>query len=387
MKKWFAPTSFCLMVCLLMTTPANAQTRRKKTNDKPATSLPPVTLINNPAPEYLSGEVSVAVRANENPLIRLGLAQHGVALVEFPASDRFFAINPGNPDLVTVEDSPTKATDHFFVMRPGTGFLPASDGAKLAAPATSLIVQMTSGMVVTFVLYPIREIERNAHRCVIGYDREAVVNARKAAGLAVNLDQRENAPKRKLPASIRVAAEDEASIESPVPTNESKTTSPTSESNMTSIAPVPPVPFGLYGRARSDEPAWKIFGTEKLRWSKAAHGLLITAQARIVDAQQREVWIAVRNATKQMIQIVPGHPELYVQTLDGKGRVLQAEPVTQLKAETTHTDGLIGAGQTARYRLVYEPPVLGARQKLGVAVAQTQAADEPAMMELSAQLK
>ena len=114
---------------------------------------------------------------------------------------------------------------------------------------------------------------------------------------------------------------------------------------------------------------------------------MITAQARIVDAQQREVWIAVRNATKQMIQIVPGHPELYVQTLDGKGRVLQAEPVTQLKAETTHTDGLIGAGQTARYRLVYEPPVLGARQKLGVAVAQTQAADEPAMMELSAQLK
>lgn len=378
MKKRFVRLGLSLAVCLLLNNAADAQTRRKKTNDKPAVNLPPVTLVNNPAPEYLSGEVSVAVRANENPLIRLGLAQHGVALVEFPASDRFFAINPGNPDLVTIEDSPTKATDHFFVMRPGTGFLPALDGSKLSAPATSLIVQMTSGMVVTFVLYPIREIERNAHRCVISYDREAVVNARKAAGLTVNLDQREDAAKRKLPASIRVATEGEASVESLVTAN---------EANTTPVAPVPLAPFGPYGQARSDELAWKTFGTEKLRWSKAAHGLLITAQARIVDAQQREVWIAVRNATKQMIQIVPGHPELYVQTLDGKGRVLQAEPVVQLKTEATHAEGLIGAGQTARYRLVYEPPVLGARQKLGVAVAHTQAADEPAMMELSVQLK
>lgn len=378
MKKQFAQLGLGLAVCLLLNDVASAQTQRKKAEVKPTVSLPPVTLVNNPAPEYLSGEVSVAVRANENPLIRLGLAQHGVALVEFPASDRFFAINPGNPDLVTIEDSPTKATDHFFVMRPGTGFLPALDGSKLSAPATSLIVQMTSGMVVTFVLYPIREIERNAHRCVISYDREAVVNARKAAGLAVNLDQREDPAKQRQPASIRVATGAETNGER---------SAPASEANMTSSTPVPLAPFGPYGRVKTDEPAWKTFGTDKLQWSKAAHGLLITAQARIVDAQQREVWIAVRNTTKQMIQIVTGHPELYVQTLDGKGRVLQAEPVMQLKAETTHVDGLIGAGQTARYRLVYEPPVLGARQKLGVAVAHTQAADEPAMMELSAQLK
>lgn len=381
MKKWIAQASLCLAVCLLANGLADAQTRRKKTDEKPVVSLPPVTLVNNPAPEYLSGEVSVAVRANENPLVRLGLAQHGVALVEFPASDRFFAINPGNPDLVTIEDSPTKTTDHFFVMRPGTSFLPAFDHTKTSAPATSLIVQMTSGMVVTFVLYPIREIERNAHRCVISYDREAVVNARKAAGLAVNLDQREEVAKQKLPASIRVATAVDANSENAMATG---------EPNVASIAPVPLAPFGPYGLARADpneEPAWKHFGTEKLRWSKAAHGLLVTAQARIVDAQQREVWVAVRNTTKQTIQIVPGHPELYVQTLDGKGRVLQAEPVMQLKAEATHVDGLIAPGQTARYRLVYEPPMLGARQKLGVAVAQTQAADEPAMMELSAQLK
>src|SRR4029453_6592870 len=77
-----------------------AQSRGADGGWKARSAIPPVAVLNNPAPEYRSGEVSVAVRGNENPIIRLGLAQNGVTLIEFPASDRFFAINPGNPDLV-----------------------------------------------------------------------------------------------------------------------------------------------------------------------------------------------------------------------------------------------------------------------------------------------
>ena len=130
MNKWTRIIGTSLALALAsssLTFPIAAQSRREKRQkqQKKMTPVPPVAVINNPLPQYLSGEVSVMVRGNENPIIRLGLAQNGVALVEFPASDRFFAINPGNPDLVTIEDSPTKETDRFFVIRAGSGFVPS----------------------------------------------------------------------------------------------------------------------------------------------------------------------------------------------------------------------------------------------------------------------
>src|SRR5436190_22030227 len=48
-----------------------------------ATVIPPVTILHNP--EYLSGEASINVAANSNPLIRIGIAQNGVTLIEFPS--------------------------------------------------------------------------------------------------------------------------------------------------------------------------------------------------------------------------------------------------------------------------------------------------------------
>jgi hypothetical protein len=75
---------------------------------------------------------------------------------------------------------------------------------------------------------------------------------------------------------------------------------------------------------------------------------------------------------------------LQIQTLDDKGRVLQVEPVARLKFGSSSSDGMIGPKQIARYQLTYEVPVLGAKQRLSVAVAQVNAADEPVTMELTA---
>ncbi len=361
-----------LLALTLVIAPASAQSHRAKQKpQRKAAAPPPVAIVNNPLPEYRSGEVSVAVRGNENPIIRLGLAQNGVTLVEFPAADRFFAINPGSGDLVTIEDSPTKETDHFFVIRPASGFLPPAEGTKAAAPATSIVVQMSSGMVVTFLLYPVRDIERNAHRCVVTYDREAIIKARQAAGLAIDIDRRTGPRDAKSAiASMRIALPVEAAT--PLP------------------APTPAQPVGNEDGAKKPDrkprsPLDDItFPGENDKWSKRLHGLKIAVRTEVVDATRHQVVVAVRNTLSKPVTIVPGHPELYVHTLDGKGRVLQSDTLKRVKLECSSPKGLISPGETLRYLLTYEPPVLGAKQRLGVAVAQTSAADDPVTMELTA---
>src|SRR6266508_245174 len=142
--------------------------------------IPPVTILHNP--EYISGEASINVAANSNPLIRIGIAQNGVTLIEFPSDDRFFAIHVGN--------SPSLKRDHHLILRAGSGFLVPSaraKGVQAVAPATSIIAQMDSGMAITVMIYPVPLLKQQAHRLVIKYDREEVITARKTAGLATNL--------------------------------------------------------------------------------------------------------------------------------------------------------------------------------------------------------
>ncbi|MDQ3255957.1 MAG: hypothetical protein M3R15_19010, partial [Acidobacteriota bacterium] len=183
---------------------ASKRPRQKRATVKrrpvaPVTS--PVTLMQPQPPDYLSGEASVQVHGNRTPIVRLGMAQHGVTIIEFPASDRFFAIHPGDSEMVTVEDSPTKAKDRFMVLRAGSGFIAPSPTSVAqfstvkqkkqpprSLPATSIVVQMQSGLVLTFMIYPVAMLSQQAHRCVISYSRSEVIEARRSAGLAVNLD-------------------------------------------------------------------------------------------------------------------------------------------------------------------------------------------------------
>ena len=182
-------------------------TPAKRTGSSPgqdAGTTQPVALVQQSAGDYLSGEANVTVKGNMNPIIRLGMSQNGVTMIEFPVADRFFAIHPGNSELVTIDESPTKATDHFLVMRAGSGFASPSVAANVGrGPASSIIVQMQSGMVITFLIYPVPYLSQQAHRCVVSYDRNEVVSARRAAGLAVNLDGTVLGPQQT--SSVRVA--------------------------------------------------------------------------------------------------------------------------------------------------------------------------------------
>jgi hypothetical protein len=388
--------------------PAAAQAGRKARVKKHRGGPPPppaVAVVSNPEPAYLSGEVSVRVQGNAGAIIRLGLAPNGVSLVEFPASDRIFAINPGNPDLVTLEDSPSKETDRFIVLRPGAGFLPAPPGAKTPPPATNIVVQMVSGMVLTLRVYPALSIEQNADRCVVTYDRDAVVAARRAAGLAVGLDGREvGAPVTPTVSSLRVAPSPPPQpappatpilSDSPAPTNAPTITPepPPAQPRpaLSAVAPAdpaaPPGPAEKLREVKSVGRAEREDGSkenQRVRRSRPLHGLLITASTRVVDADRRQVTVIVRNTLQSPVRVVPGHPELCVQTTGDRGEALQSETLTRLKVESSSPDGMIAPGQAARYVITYEAPVLGAKQRLSVAVAQTNAADEPVAVELTA---
>src|SRR5207302_5682913 len=78
-----------------------------------------------------------------------------------------------------------------IVVRPGTQFVPPQHNTKARNPAATVTAQMRSGLVVTFLFYPVEDLAQNVHRCVLSYNRDEVVARRRAAGLPVNLDNKE----------------------------------------------------------------------------------------------------------------------------------------------------------------------------------------------------
>jgi hypothetical protein len=361
---------------------------REPKGETGASISPAVTLVEPPRADYLSGEANVAVSGNQNPVIRLGLSPNGVTMIEFPAADRFFALHPGNSDLVTIDESPTKGTDHFLVVRAGSGFAsPANMANASRAPVTSIIAQMQSGLVVTFLFYPVRQLAEQAHRVVVTYDRDEVIAARRAAGLAVNLDGAEEKGARTT--SLRISPSQAATDET-TPARTPTPRAPLRVADMADIDTTAP-PAKLDDKTKDPARAASLALTEATRspksfkkWSDTVHGLSLSiSPVREVGKRSQLVVVAVRNTRKVDARIIPGQPEIYLETVDGKGRPLQIEVVKKLATETTATDGLIPADAIRYYAVVYETPILGARQQLSAVVGQTLAADEPATASLT----
>jgi len=371
--------SLALMLILsLASAPVWAQRRRQKAKPDSAPK-PTLAVINNPAPTYASGEINIVVRGDENPIIRVQMVANGQTLVEFPAKDRIFKVNPADPDLVTIEDSPTKENDRFILLRSSRQFLPQAPGAQGSSAATSMLVQMTSGMVVTLLIYPVRDLDQVVHRCVVRYEREAIVSARQKAGLAVNLDRREEGEKPKpavaslyyAPVVKPTTTEASSIITQPAPNASPLPIANNGKAEVASSAPItaptPSVRSTEIKISKENNPppgALENAGNGKLNWSKTQHGLKAAAQTRAIDARKRLVAVSVRNTLDVPVKLAPNQPELCIQTLDDKGRVLQVEPVKPLKIETSRPDSLIAPDETARYLITYEAPILGAKQRL-----------------------
>lgn len=348
-----------------VTTITEAQRRREhRPSERERGSA--LTVLNNPTPSYQSGEVQVEVTGDENPIIRLQMIPSGQILVEFPAQDHIFKVNPADPDLVTIEDSPTKATDHYLLLRSSRQFLPSATQAQTIA--NSMIVQMTSGMVITLLLYPTRDFNQTVHRCVVRYDRAAILSARQAAGLDVNLDRREEFVAR-LPASWQVAALPKTVAEA-VPA---------------SPPPVPPAPSPP-PKPVEEEPVLLTQRLEALAapkvWNKPKRGLQAAVQSLTLKNGQRQVLVTVHNTLATPVNVVPGQPELSLRTLDRKGHVLQVETLKPLSMDATNTTGMLAPNSVASYLLTFPLPILISGQKLFVVLAEATTADDPLLLEV-----
>ena len=327
--------------------------------------IPPMTVLHNP--EYLSGEASVSVAANSNPLIRIGIAQNGVTLIEFPAADKFFAVHPGNSDLVTVEKSPSLKHDHHLVLRAGSGFLVSSKRSNGIAPSTSIIAQMDSGMAITLMIYPVPLLKQQAHRLVINYDRDEVISTRRTAGLATNLV----GPDPESQSEITTAPLPPAPNESEV------VAQPSEPPKLRRPAFKEPVEAALKDAVANP----KVFKN----WTEARHGLTISTTPPLeLNDTVRLVVFAVRNTRTEPMHLLAGYPDLYVETLNENKRPVEAGTrVEMLYVASSGTGNLISPGQTCYFALAYVAPILGAQQHLKVVVAHMNAADEPAMADLT----
>ncbi len=343
---------------------------RKPTGNRSV--IPPATVLNNP--EYLSGEASISIAANSNPLLRIGMAQNGVTLIEFPASDKFFAIHAGNSDLVTVEKSPSLKRDHHLILRAGSGFLVPATGARgpqAIVPATSIIAQMDSGMAITVMVYPVALLKQQAHRVVINYKPEEVVSARRAAGLAINL------------VGPEVSSQTELATGTTAPESAVKTSTPTASTEPANV----PRPKADY-REPVETALSEVIKNPKWfkKWTKERHGLKISMlPPRELSDSARMALFAVRNTGQEPLRIISGYPDLYVETLNEKQRPVEAgTKVEKLNLASSADDNSIPPGATRYFVLAYETPILGAQQHLKIVVAHMSAADEPAMADLTA---
>lgn len=376
------------------------RTSKPKLSPKPAVEAPvkqllsaqaaPVEIVNLAEPDYLSGEASVTVNPKQPTVIRLGLAQNAVSIIEFPAADGIYYIHEGNPKFASVFHSPTKETDRSITVYPGESFLPSRDGSTAAA----ISLQMRSGLVLILEFVPVADVRKNAHRCVITYDREAVVSARRAAGLAYDLGG-EN------PAAPPLSSRAVSKLVGPSPVSKNEKVPET----LASLEhPIRSGYANLNLAARTKEKRGRRMSESEISslsnkklaeairdpkkhlgaWSKPQQGLeLAVSRITELDSDARLVVVAIRNVTASNLRLVPGSPELQVQTVDAGGISIQSAKLDAQFFESTTLEGLIQPGSTVYYAFVYKAPILGTNQNVRVLVAHREAADSPLSSSLS----
>lgn len=324
----------------------------------------PISVINGTTnSEVLTGQTRVVVKGNQDPIIRLGLARNGSTVVEFPALDNFFAVHPGSSsNIVTVDESLNLATDHFLVFRAGKDFVSPLPNSKQRDEAKATVsVQMESGMFVTLMFYPVSDVTQMAHRCVVVYSREEVVNARRRAGLAVNLNEKvlQEDAKQTLSKPLnkdQSAEKDKSEISKQADDKNSSLILKTKEI-LQSVVTTP---------------------TKFTGWSKPLHGLSISTLMPVeIDENHCLVIIAVKNTTAKSLRLIEGEPSIDVLMLNEKGKPVLIQSLAKLHVETTAVESSVPANSIVYFAFVFKPPILSVNQRVRLSVANREAADEP----------
>lgn len=369
-------------------------------------TTPPVTPrpATETATDFFVGEAKVDVSKDET-VVRLAMAQHGSVLIELPANDGPRYIIPGDPEMATVDEKALEKNKRAIVVRPGSLFISPPPNHKAHSPAATVTVQMRSGLVVTFLFYPVEDLAQNVHRCVLSYNRDEVVARRRAAGLPVNLDNKEQGGEKQTeqsaaPISISVETREDSKApdrelsekpsitiqfdKDPKPkmeTNEKASTPPaTADTARPTLENVSRVNEGVVEALTRAVKKPKQFKD----WSKPTHEISIATLSQDDPKEEfRILIVAVKNTGRDTLKITSGSPDLLLEMLDDQGKTINVQSIKKLHTELSEASGAIPGGSSIYYAIGYTAPVLGVHQQLKVVVAQTDAADEPASIALT----
>lgn len=351
---------------------------------KPPRIAPPD--VPKPSSDFFVGEARVDVKKDET-VVRLAMAQHGSVLIELPANDGPRYIIPGDPEMATVDEKALERNKRAIVVRPGTQFLSPRPNVKARNPAATVTAQMRSGLVVTFLFYPVEDLAQNVHRCVLNYNRDEVVARRRAAGLPVNLDAKEQGGEK--------TTAQPAAASTSIDPDKPKDKKPDDSAPPERAKPSPPIETNAKEVVENNDEVIASLRNaldqalkrpkQFKNWTRSTHGLKLS----VLKAQEPAkpfsvVTVAVKNTTGDSLKLVPTAPELFIETVDEKGAPLNVQSIPRTQTETSNTSGAIAPGATVYFAIAFVSPVLDAHQRLKIVVAQTNAADEPASIKLAA---
>jgi hypothetical protein len=236
---------------------------------------------------------------------------------------------------------------------------------------------------------------------VLSYRRDEVVARRHAAGLPVNLDQKEvgDKPTGHTSASISIepgevkVTDGDPSSNASIVTKLEKTSRPEEiKPNVTHISsdarpPLENVTTTVNERAviaaktqltrAKSEPG--IFKN----WTRPLHGLALAArQDGGLEENIRVLLLGVKNTSVAPLKLIPGTPDLTLEMHDDKDKVINVQSIKPLHIEMSDSGGEVGVGRTIYYAIAYTPPLMSVRHQLKVVVAQSNAADEPASITI-----
>jgi hypothetical protein len=363
---------------------------------------PTVSVSPNSAPktstDFFVGEARVNITKDET-VVRLAMAQHGSILIELPANDGPRYIIPGDPEMATVDEKALERNKRAIVVRPGTQFVPPRHNVKAINPAATVTAQMRSGLVVTFLFYPVEDLAQNVHRCVLNYNRDEVVARRRAAGLPVNLDDKEQGGEKTTaqstvaPTSVDLEKPKSDKVPEPVESSSSTEVKEKEARETRLSSSLGSSVLGATSTAATSEVATSLRNTldqatkqpkRFKNWTHSTHGLKLSIlQEPDSGIPFKIVTVAVKNSTSEPMQLVANSPELFIDTVDEKGATVDIHSIANTHIEASNTSGSIAPGATVYFAIAYISPVLDVHQHLKIVVTQINAADQPASIKLA----
>jgi hypothetical protein len=361
-------------------------------------SVPSTASTPQPAPDFYVGEAKVDV-VKDQTVVRLAMAQHGSVLIEVPANDGPRYIIPGDPEMATVDQKALERNKRAIIVRPGTLFVPPARNAKARTPAATVTAQMRSGLVVTFLFYPVEDLAQNVHRCVLSYNRDEVVARRRAAGLPVNLDvERREEMTAQSDAPTTISVESTSDGEKKPPPSPSPLASPSEPAKPPKSGEEPKInrPASLTedtNTRKESEAVTYIRGAlqraikqpeDFKQWTRPFNGLKLSqVSVPVVGHSYFLAIIPIKNTTNDLLKFAATGPDLVIETVNDEGKPVNIESLKYLHVEASDSTQTIPAQGTTYYAVAYSPPVLGTHQQIRLSIAHSNAADQPVSIILN----